>query len=100
MPPKSLVLQICYPEEKKFTTPATKYGTDHEKIALDIVTKYLKTSHIQSNVTNCGFFRISQYPFLGASPDALMDCTCCKNGYVIEIKCPYTYTRRAYFHIH
>ena len=34
---------------------------------------------------------MSQYPFLGASPDALIYFACCKNGYVIEIKCLYKF---------
>ena len=89
MPPKSLILQICYPEKHKFTTAATKYGIEHEKDALDILKIHINNTHIQPNIFNSGFFRIPEYPFLGASPDALMNCKCCKHGYVIEVKCPY-----------
>ena len=32
----------------------------------------------------------TEYPFLGASPNALVECSCCGEG-VLEIKCPFKY---------
>ena len=36
----------------------------------------------------CGFFVDENAPYLGASPDSLVDCTCCGSG-IVEVKCPW-----------
>ena len=36
----------------------------------------------------CGFIVDKENPFLGASPDGLIECTCCGCG-VLEVKCPF-----------
>ena len=43
--------------------------------------------HEGFTISSCGFFLSVEQPFLGASPDALIHCTCCGQG-VVEIKCP------------
>lgn len=35
------------------------------------------------------------WPFLGASPDGIMNCTCCGNG-VLEIKCPFACKNKSF----
>ena len=49
-------------------------------------TKQVMTCHNGLNVTSCGFFICVEHPFLGASPDALVECNCCGLG-VVEVKC-------------
>ena len=36
------------------------------------------------------------WPFLGASPDGIINCTCCGMG-VLEIKCPFTCKDQSFF---
>ena len=43
--------------------------------------------HLNFKLTPCGFFVDEQTPYLGASPDALVECSCCGCG-VVEVKCP------------
>ena len=40
--------------------------------------------HSGLNVTSCVFFICVEHPFLGASPDALIECNCCGQG-VVEV---------------
>ena len=39
------------------------------------------------NISLSGLFINTEHPFLGATPDALIECECCGPG-VVEVKCP------------
>ena len=41
-------------------------------------------------VHQCGLVVDPKYPFLGASPDRMVCCSCCGKG-LLEIKCPFKY---------
>ena len=86
-PSLSLLKSVCYPEIRRFSTKATSWGCTHEKDALEAYKKKMTGSHEGLKISNCGFFVSVEHPFLGASPDALIHCTCCGQG-TIEIKCP------------
>ena len=47
----------------------------------------MSTLHEDLSITSCGFYVSVKYPFLGASPDALIDCKCCGQG-VVKVNCP------------
>ncbi|XP_018335510.1 uncharacterized protein LOC108744304 isoform X1 [Agrilus planipennis] len=57
---------------------ATKYGKMHEKDAIEV---FEMTTNLK--VKKSGLFIDKDYPFLGASPDGLINDDC-----LIEIKCP------------
>ena len=44
--------------------------------------------HKVLHVENIGLYIDSEKPWYGASPDAVINCSCCGHG-VLEIKCPY-----------
>ena len=44
--------------------------------------------HSCFTIKSCGFIVDQEYPFLGASPNGLVECTCCGHG-VLEVKCPF-----------
>ena len=44
--------------------------------------------HENFKISNVGLFIDDTHPFLGASPDGMVECSCCGKG-VLEIKCPY-----------
>ena len=46
------------------------------------------TKHENFKISNAGLFIDNTYPFLGASPDSMVECSCCGKG-LLEIKCPY-----------
>ena len=83
-----LVRKICYPESYKFSSSATTYGCQHEK---DATTEYKSQSikqHMNFEIKQCGFFVDSKAPYVGATPDGLLSCSCCGMG-VLETKCPF-----------
>lgn len=79
---------MCYPESYKFTSKATTWGYNHEKIARDMFIDVHKESHENVKVKDTGFFINPSVPFLGASPDGFVSCDCCGVS-VIEVKCPF-----------
>ena len=87
-PSQSLIQSICYPEEFSFFSKQTKWGCEHEKSARDIYYKINATKHHNVQILNSGLVINPQWPFIGASPDGVVECGCCGKG-VLEIKCPY-----------
>ena len=87
-PSQSLIMQVCYPARTKFSNAATQWGCCHEKKALKVYTNVEGSSHDNFKVTECGFFIRLDFPYLGSSPDAIVECDCCGKG-CVEIKCPY-----------
>ena len=69
-------------------TPALKYGRECEEIARSEFSK--AADHENLSIQTTGLHIRSDVPFLGASPDALIDCSCHGKG-LLEIKCPYKY---------
>ena len=84
----SLLKRVCYPDAHKFSNKATQYGCEHEKQAREDYKSQMMEKHTDFKVSPCGFFVDQTTPYIGASPDALVECTCCDKG-VIEIKCPF-----------
>lgn len=87
-PSMSLLQQVCYPKTTSFKSTATTYGCAHEKEALEQYKAIISPKHTGFNVKQCGLFLDEDHPYLGASPDALVECTCCGLG-VVEVKCPW-----------
>lgn len=87
-PSQSLLKAICYPSAVKFRTVATKWGCDHEKTAQEHYQNEMSLCHDGVVVSDTGLIINPEYPYLGASPDAVVHCDCCGDG-CVEIKCPY-----------
>ena len=88
-PSKSLIRTICYPEVMKFSSKATCWGCEHEQIAYDAYKSQFSSLHSNFHLSKSGLVIHVDHPFMGASPDGLISCSCCGNG-VLEIKCPYS----------
>lgn len=88
IPSLSLLKSICYSEKITFQTKATKYGLDHEEIALKEYKDIIGPKHLNLIVKKTGFLISTKLPILGASPDGIVQCDCCGMG-SIEVKCPY-----------
>ena len=43
--------------------------------------------HEDLRVSSYGFYVCVKYPYLGVSPDAVVESKCCGKG-VVEVKCP------------
>jgi (S)-2-hydroxy-acid oxidase len=51
--------------------------------------EYQKVRHVDFTMQECGLFVSEKVPYVGASPDAVTQCTCCGRG-IFETKCPYS----------
>ena len=87
-PSQSLIKSICYPKAFSFITKATSWGFRHEKLAQEIYYNTNKSKHNNLCLTESWLVISSQWPFVGASLDGVVNCKCCGRG-VLEIKCPY-----------
>lgn len=87
-PSKSLIARICYPEENQFWSPQTAWGKQHEQKAREAYKSAARTIHTNFQCRESGLHISVDHPFLAASPDGVVSCTCCGDG-VLEIKCPY-----------
>ena len=67
-----------------------RWGCTHEKSAIDAYTQNTTSRHQNFTVSEVGLFLNETTPFIGASPDGLIECTCCEKG-TLEIKCPYCF---------
>ena len=45
--------------------------------------------HSNCKMISCGLFVSKSHPYIGASPDTLVLCSCCQKA-CVEIKCPYS----------
>lgn len=87
-PSQSLIKQICYPQSFVFHSKWTDWGCSHEKLARNRYEHAMKTDHEDFSVSESGLVISSEWPFIGATPDGKVTCSCCGDG-VVEIKCPY-----------
>ena len=50
----------------------------------------MNNQHDDFTMSSSGFVLNPEWPHLGASPDGIVNCSCCGRG-VLEVKCPYTH---------
>lgn len=67
---------------------AVKWGVSNEANARKLYISEQEKHHADFTCTQVGFIIDHNNPFLGASPDGVINCSCCGKG-VLEIKCPY-----------
>lgn len=89
-PNNYIVKQILSNDCTSFSTPATIYGKEREVLARNLYEKKYVSEHKSGKVKTTGLIVNSNVPFLGASPDGILQCKCCGTG-VLEIKCPYKF---------
>ena len=73
---------------------ATRYGKKEEPKAIKAYNTYMQKSHSNVNVSSCGLHVSHETPFLGASPDGVLECDC-HGKRLIEVKCPITLRSRS-----
>ena len=85
----SYVKQIMnyYP---KAHSPAINWGVYNEAGTISDFLKSQRAFHKNMKVRDCGFYICVQYPYLGASPDAIVTCDCCGKR-PLEVKNPFKY---------
>ena len=69
--------------------PALKYGRSMESDAANSFEEIFKKSHRNVVTKECGLFLCEEIPFVGGSPDRIVECDCCGQS-CLEIKCPFS----------
>lgn len=69
--------------------PALKYGRTMEIEAVNMFCDVMKKRHKDFRSEKCGLFLHENLPFIGASPDRIIYCSCCPVA-CLEVKCPYS----------
>lgn len=95
--PDCLVTRILGLKEPPHTVPALEWGRHNEAKALEAyVSHQNKNGHPDLFAAQSGFIVSSDYPVLGASPDASIYDPSCNEPYgFAEIKCPFTHRERS-----
>ena len=66
-----------------------RWGCSHEADAITAYKQFLSAKgHINVEIEEAGLFLSDSVFYLGATPDALVNCDCCGMG-IAEVKCPY-----------
>ncbi|XP_070151996.1 LOW QUALITY PROTEIN: uncharacterized protein [Polyergus mexicanus] len=73
----SRVKSIIYPQQ--LNVESVQHGKEYEDVARESI-----ESALNINIKRCGLFIDSEIPFLGASPDGLIE-----DDGIVEIKCPF-----------
>ena len=71
---------------KTFESEETKYGKSMKPHAIQIFITENKRLHENFNVSKSVLVLMEENPFIGASPDSNVDCSCCGSG-LLEVKC-------------
>ena len=69
--------------------PALEYGRKMKTVAKQKYIEWFKENHRVTSYRECGLFIDETKQYLGASPDLIVECSCCGKG-VVEIKRPYS----------
>lgn len=72
------------------STQAMSWGIDHEEEARREFIGLEGQNHKSFSVRTSGLIVNCTWPYLGASPDGIVECGCCDKC-MLEIKCPYKY---------
>lgn len=88
-PALTTIKNVCYPSaSKKIYNAAVTWGIENEVKAREGYADKVKRDHCGFSVETCGFFIHPDIPYMGASPDGMINCECCGRG-CLEIKCTY-----------
>ena len=79
-PSASLVKSVCYPDMFRLTTKAIEWGCSHEKLAIELYKKTNEVEHQNFTVVENRLFISPEWPFIGASPDSIVECSCHGKG--------------------
>lgn len=71
--------------------PALRHGKKFEHVARESYLHDKKNLHDNLECKLSGFVIDNNSPYLGCSPDGLLECKCCGQG-CLEIKCPYKFS--------
>jgi hypothetical protein len=81
-------MQLSYEVIKLSFFNICRWGCNHEKDASRVYEAAQRSQHQNFKLSESGLHLHPAFPYLGATPDGIIECDCCGKG-VLEIKCPY-----------
>ncbi|VDI60598.1 Hypothetical predicted protein [Mytilus galloprovincialis] len=87
-----LVAKVCGKYKSIGHLESIKYGKNNEVTARNLFSILESQNHRNLKVDQCGLFVKADRPYIAASPDAIVTCTCCSSKATLEIKCPISVT--------
>lgn len=88
-PALSTVKAVCCPNNSATNRcAATAWGRQNEERGQTQYRLQTDKHHCGFEMSQCGFIINPNFPQVGASPDGIVQCTCCGKG-CVEIKCKY-----------
>ena len=81
--------KIANEENRNADLPALKYGRNMEADAVNAFEEVFKERHQNVKVQQCGLFLSKNHPFIGGSPDRIIECSYCGMS-CLEVKCPFS----------
>ena len=88
--PTSIVNLIMQYQTLNPNIPALRWGRKNEDKAISDYKTEMVQNHGDFEMHTVGLLISTKYPFLGATPDGVVSCSCCGSG-LLEVKCPYKY---------
>ncbi|KAL3857803.1 hypothetical protein ACJMK2_012438 [Sinanodonta woodiana] len=87
---KSLLAEILGGKDHHNCIPSIKWGHEKEAVGkINYLPQLRKDGHRNVIAQDIGLLLDSDEPFLGATPDLLLQCDCCGVG-ALEVKCPWS----------
>ena len=86
-PSITLIKKCCYPFDNLFMSYWMKRGLRLEPRVRRLYLSKLSSGNQDVRIMPCGFMLSLVAPWIGASPDIVVFCSCCGRG-LAEIKCP------------
>ena len=84
------MLQLYFYTQVVITYIIFRWGCSHEEDAKKAYHVLISKHHEDFTVFKAGFLADCETPYLGASPDGIINYKCCGMG-TLEVKCPYCY---------
>jgi len=73
----------------KTNIPSLQWGLKCESVAKKAYESLMRNSHSSLVISHSGLCVDADYPFLRASPDGIVTCSCHGESWLIEAKCPW-----------
>ena len=90
---ENYISKIIMGKTKTITTPSLSFGVVNEPLARQQYFEKYKQGHGKANLRTCGLFIDPNFPYLGTSPDGIIQCKCCGEG-LVEIKCSFVHKNK------
>ncbi|CAC5382389.1 unnamed protein product [Mytilus coruscus] len=83
-PSKSLLKDICYPANNKFSSKETEWGCEHESMVRHHYFTEMSKKHENFEIKDVGFMIDPRYLYMRTSSNGKASCDCCEKDMFVE----------------